>query len=286
MSAALDLTGPSSPEQQRSSSRILSEPLRRSLKQSTHPYTLSQYISSSTSRLTHHTSRDLDVRDLLHPTAAQHMVTQPGHTKPRRAPCRTDLWESPSGLHLAHAAELLMRAGMLTLTPATEQSHLGLGAREATGDGEGGSGTEEDSVGCVTDFLPLLGAWFPLNPGLLPLTAGAGFLMGGGGGVAARGVSRGREGMDGSQGESSSPGGGAGRRKRKRCGECVPCRRRTNCEQCNSCRNRKTGHQICKYRKCEELKRKPVTGLEARGSDCTTGVMRRPTGDMDHLNSM
>nr|KAF6348191.1 CXXC finger protein 5 [Myotis myotis] len=35
-----------------------------------------------------------------------------------------------------------------------------------------------------------------------------------------------------------------------------------NCEQCSSCRNRKTGHQICKFRKCEELKKKPSAALE------------------------
>uniref|UniRef100_A0A6Q2ZLX4 CXXC-type zinc finger protein 5 n=1 Tax=Esox lucius TaxID=8010 RepID=A0A6Q2ZLX4_ESOLU len=62
--------------------------------------------------------------------------------------------------------------------------------------------------------------------------------------------------------ESSSPGGGAGRRKRKRCGECVPCRRTGNCEECSACRNRKTGHQICKYRKCEQLKKKAAAGFE------------------------
>lgn len=54
----------------------------------------------------------------------------------------------------------------------------------------------------------------------------------------------------------------SGKKKRKRCGMCGPCRRRINCEQCSSCRNRKTGHQICKFRKCEELKKKPSGALE------------------------
>ncbi|KAB0390553.1 hypothetical protein E2I00_007563 [Balaenoptera physalus] len=54
----------------------------------------------------------------------------------------------------------------------------------------------------------------------------------------------------------------SGKKKRKRCGMCAPCRRRINCEQCSSCRNRKTGHQICKFRKCEELKKKPSAALE------------------------
>uniref|UniRef100_A0A8C6WIW1 Uncharacterized protein n=1 Tax=Neogobius melanostomus TaxID=47308 RepID=A0A8C6WIW1_9GOBI len=35
----------------------------------------------------------------------------------------------------------------------------------------------------------------------------------------------------------------------------------------DSCRNRKTGHQICKFRKCEELKKKPSAALEVRGPD-------------------
>nr|5VC9_C Chain C, CXXC-type zinc finger protein 4 [Homo sapiens]5VC9_F Chain F, CXXC-type zinc finger protein 4 [Homo sapiens] len=48
-----------------------------------------------------------------------------------------------------------------------------------------------------------------------------------------------------------------GKKKRKRCGVCVPCKRLINCGVCSSCRNRKTGHQICKFRKCEELKKKP-----------------------------
>lgn len=50
------------------------------------------------------------------------------------------------------------------------------------------------------------------------------------------------------------------KRKRKRCGLCGPCRRLINCGVCSSCRNRKTGHQICKFRKCEELKKKPGGG--------------------------
>ncbi|XP_044515185.1 methylcytosine dioxygenase TET3 [Gracilinanus agilis] len=52
------------------------------------------------------------------------------------------------------------------------------------------------------------------------------------------------------------PGGcGDGRKKRKRCGMCEPCRRLENCGACTSCTNRRT-HQICKLRKCELLKKK------------------------------
>ncbi|GAA6078619.1 methylcytosine dioxygenase TET3 isoform X1 [Tachysurus ichikawai] len=49
------------------------------------------------------------------------------------------------------------------------------------------------------------------------------------------------------------------RKKRKRCGVCGPCMRTENCGTCNSCVNRKVAHQICKLRKCEELKKKRVT---------------------------
>uniref|UniRef100_A0A8C3YV23 Methylcytosine dioxygenase TET n=1 Tax=Catagonus wagneri TaxID=51154 RepID=A0A8C3YV23_9CETA len=47
------------------------------------------------------------------------------------------------------------------------------------------------------------------------------------------------------------------KKKRKRCGVCEPCQQKTNCGECTYCRNRKNSHQICKKRKCEELKKKP-----------------------------
>lgn len=63
---------------------------------------------------------------------------------------------------------------------------------------------------------------------------------------------------------SPASGGNTAKKKRKRCGVCAPCRRLINCGVCSSCRNRKTGHQICKFRKCEELKKKPGSSLEVR----------------------
>uniref|UniRef100_A0A8C0WXV6 Methylcytosine dioxygenase TET n=1 Tax=Castor canadensis TaxID=51338 RepID=A0A8C0WXV6_CASCN len=48
------------------------------------------------------------------------------------------------------------------------------------------------------------------------------------------------------------------KKKRKRCGVCEPCQRKTSCGECTYCRNRKNSHQICKMRKCEELKKKPA----------------------------
>ncbi|XP_037236370.1 CXXC-type zinc finger protein 4 isoform X2 [Falco rusticolus] len=88
----------------------------------------------------------------------------------------------------------------------------------------------------------------------LGAAAGAGGGGGGGGGGGA-----------GGGGAGAGAGAGAGnpaKKKRKRCGVCVPCKRLINCGVCSSCRNRKTGHQICKFRKCEELKKKPGTSLE------------------------
>ncbi|KAK1166354.1 methylcytosine dioxygenase tet3-like isoform X1 [Acipenser oxyrinchus oxyrinchus] len=68
------------------------------------------------------------------------------------------------------------------------------------------------------------------------------------------------------QAGSSDPDGGqltpssftALKKKRRRCGTCEPCLRKVNCGECSCCRNRKTGHQICKMRKCNELKKKPL----------------------------
>ncbi|XP_033882243.3 methylcytosine dioxygenase TET3-like isoform X1 [Acipenser ruthenus] len=67
------------------------------------------------------------------------------------------------------------------------------------------------------------------------------------------------------QAGSSDPDGGqltpsltASKKKRRRCGTCEPCLRKVNCGECSCCRNRKTGHQICKMRKCNELKKKPL----------------------------
>ncbi|TNN61937.1 CXXC-type zinc finger protein 4 [Liparis tanakae] len=56
------------------------------------------------------------------------------------------------------------------------------------------------------------------------------------------------------QNNSSVSSGNPAKKKRKR--------RLINCGVCSSCRNRKTGHQICKFRKCDELKKKPGSSLE------------------------
>lgn len=47
-------------------------------------------------------------------------------------------------------------------------------------------------------------------------------------------------------------------KKRRRCGRCAPCLRRSSCGRCGCCLHRSTGHQICRLRKCVELKRRPA----------------------------
>lgn len=46
------------------------------------------------------------------------------------------------------------------------------------------------------------------------------------------------------------------KKRRRKCGVCAPCLRRENCGGCANCLNRKTGKQICKLRKCEQLKKR------------------------------
>nr|XP_010966847.1 CXXC-type zinc finger protein 5-like [Camelus bactrianus] len=101
-----------------------------------------------------------------------------------------------------------------------------------------------------SDF-PYLGA-FPISPGVFIMTSAGVFLA-----ESALHMA----GLAGypMQGELSSAISSAGK-KRKRCGLCAPCPRRIGCEQCSSCKNRKANHQICKLRKCEELK--PSAALE------------------------
>ncbi|CAL8250531.1 unnamed protein product [Boreogadus saida] len=43
------------------------------------------------------------------------------------------------------------------------------------------------------------------------------------------------------------------KKRRKKCGACVPCLQKENCGTCGNCLNRQTGKQICKMRKCVQL---------------------------------
>ncbi|KAB1282967.1 CXXC-type zinc finger protein 5 [Camelus dromedarius] len=102
-----------------------------------------------------------------------------------------------------------------------------------------------------SDF-PYLGA-FPISPGVFIMTSAGVFLA-----ESALHMA----GLAGypMQGELASAAISSAGKKRKRCGLCAPCPRRIGCEQCSSCKNRKASHQICKLRKCEELK--PSAALE------------------------
>ncbi|KAM8860350.1 methylcytosine dioxygenase tet3-A [Spinachia spinachia] len=53
------------------------------------------------------------------------------------------------------------------------------------------------------------------------------------------------------------------KKKRSRCGTCEPCQRKVSCGQCSCCLNRSTGHQICKLRKCVQLRRRRTSSLLA-----------------------
>ncbi|MEQ2205251.1 hypothetical protein XENOCAPTIV_003381 [Xenoophorus captivus] len=70
------------------------------------------------------------------------------------------------------------------------------------------------------------------------------------------------------------------KKRRKKCGACVPCLRKVNCGTCANCLNRKIGKQICKERKCEKLKKRQSEGdaseqhLKSRGMGC---IPRRRT---------
>ncbi|KAF6111835.1 tet methylcytosine dioxygenase 1 [Phyllostomus discolor] len=54
------------------------------------------------------------------------------------------------------------------------------------------------------------------------------------------------------------------RKKRKPCGVCEPCQRKKNCGECIHCQNRSYSHQICKKRKCEELKKRPGVTVHSK----------------------
>ncbi|XP_030216342.1 CXXC-type zinc finger protein 5 isoform X1 [Gadus morhua] len=154
-------------------------------------------------------------------------------------------------LHFAQAAALLKRAGM---------EHMLLPGG-GMGVGDAGSGASDlegtsvaDAVGGPLDFPYGVGGGFPFNPGLFIMTPAGVFLADSALHMAGLAEYP-------AQSELASAI-NSGKKKRKRCGMCEPCRRRINCEQCSSCRNRKTGHQICKFRKCDELKKKPSGALE------------------------
>lgn len=252
--------------ERRNRSGIISEPLSKSLKRSR---TLSQYTAAcpqNTNGLSHNDQAKAKVRPGQNNQQQQQQQQQhPSSTASALVPAKADrsleqALEGHNGLlHFAQAAALLKRAGM---------EHMLLPGGMGVGAGVGGVGTEAgsgdlegastgDTVGSHTDFPYGIGGGFPFNPaGLFIMTPAGVFLA-----DSALHMAGLAEYPAHSELASAI---NAGKKKRKRCGMCAPCRRRINCEQCSSCRNRKTGHQICKFRKCEELKKKPSAALEVR----------------------
>ncbi|XP_023824151.1 CXXC-type zinc finger protein 5 isoform X1 [Salvelinus sp. IW2-2015] len=240
--------------ERRNRSGIISEPLSKSLKRSR---TLSQYTAACPTNTNGHAHHNGEAKS--HPAKPQ-PPPQPQPTVSALAAAKLDrtleqVLEGQNGLlHFAQAAELLKRAGM-------EHMLLPGGMGMGMGGSDSGSGASDlegasavDSVGGVADFPYGVGGGFPFNPGLFIMTPAGVFLADSALHMAGLAEYP-------AQSELASAI-NSGKKKRKRCGMCPPCRRRINCETCSSCRNRKTGHQICKFRKCEELKKKPSAALE------------------------
>ena len=228
--------------ERRNRSGIISAPLNRSLKNSR---TLSQYTAVSAANANGHS---------IHSETKSHATKQPPPPPPPPAVSaaltatkldRTleQVLEGQNGLlHFAQAAALLKRAGM---------EHMLLPGGVGVGGGDGGSGAGDvegtsvtDVVGAPVDFPYGVGAGFPFNPGLFIMTPAGVFLADSALHMAGLAEYP-------AQSELASAI-NSGKKKRK---------------QCSSCRNRKTGHQICKFRKCEELKKKPSAALEV-GEGC------------------
>ncbi|KAM3869191.1 CXXC-type zinc finger protein 5 [Diretmus argenteus] len=240
--------------ERRNRSGIISEPLSKSLKNSR---TLSQYTAASSATTNGHThNSETKSRSAKPQPPPQPQPTVSALTAAKLDRTLEQVLEGQNGLlHFAQAAALLKRAGM-------EHMLLPGGMGVGVGGGDSGSGASDlegtsvtDAVGGPVDFPYGVGGGFPFNPGLFIMTPAGVFLADSALHMAGLAEYP-------AQSELASAI-SSGKKKRKRCGMCPPCRRRINCEQCSSCRNRKTGHQICKFRKCEELKKKPSAALEA-----------------------
>ncbi|KAG7515707.1 CXXC-type zinc finger protein 5-like isoform X1 [Solea senegalensis] len=239
--------------ERRNRSGIISEPLSKSLKNSR---TLSQYTAVSSATTNGHTGKTESKSHSAKPQPPpQPQPTVSALTAAKLDRTLEQVLEGQNGLlHFAQAAALLKRAGM-------EHMLLPGGMGVGVGGGDAGSGASDlegtsvtDAVGGPVDFPYGVGGGFPFNPGLFIMTPAGVFLADSALHMASLAEYP-------AQSELASAI-NSGKKKRKRCGMCPPCRRRINCEQCSSCRNRKTGHQICKFRKCEELKKKPSAALE------------------------
>lgn len=253
------------PPERRNKSGIISEPLNKSLRRSR---PLSHYSSSFGSSGGSGSMMGGESADKAAAAAAAASLLANGHDL--AAAMAVDK-SNPTSKHKSGAvASLLSKAeratelaaeGQLTLqqfAQSTEmlkrvvQEHLPLMSEAGAGLPDMEAVASAEALNGQSDF-PYLGA-FPINPGLFIMTPAGVFLAE----SALHMAGLAEYPMQGELASAIS----SGKKKRKRCGMCAPCRRRINCEQCSSCRNRKTGHQICKFRKCEELKKKPSAALE------------------------
>ncbi|XP_048187090.1 CXXC-type zinc finger protein 5 [Perognathus longimembris pacificus] len=250
------------PPERRNKSGIISEPLNKSLRRSRPLSHYSSFGGGGSGSMMGGEAADkaaaAAAASLLangHDLAAAMAMDKSNPTSKHKSGAVASL------LSKAERATELAAEGQLTLqqfAQSTEmlkrvvQEHLPLMSEAGAGlpDMEAVAGAE--ALNSQSDF-PYLGA-FPINPGLFIMTPAGVFLAE----SALHMAGLAEYPMQGELASAIS----SGKKKRKRCGMCAPCRRRINCEQCSSCRNRKTGHQICKFRKCEELKKKPSAALE------------------------
>ncbi|XP_036448255.1 CXXC-type zinc finger protein 4 [Colossoma macropomum] len=175
--------------------------------------------------------------------------------------------------HLGQDSALPMATADNFLTPLTAEQCRGLpvGGPECMNRLKvppGGAGEAERGGATFGGMPPPLGG-LSLPPGVIVMTtlhSGAGSSSGVTMSDSAFQIANAAADCQHSGSSGGGGNGGAAKRKRKRCGVCAPCRRLINCGVCSSCRNRKTGHQICKFRKCEELKKKPGSTVERASS--------------------
>ncbi|XP_070603035.1 CXXC-type zinc finger protein 5 isoform X1 [Erythrolamprus reginae] len=228
--------------ERRNKSGIISEPLNKSLKKSR---PLSHYSAfGSSSSLSEHSEKCVPMAN-----SSEAIVEKSNSTSKHKT---ISEMLSKSDISLEGQNILQQFAQSTELLKRVVQEHIPLPNDHGTGISDMEAVSTAETMNNPSDF-PYLGA-FPINPGLFIMTPAGVFLAESAlhmAGLAEYPM----------QNELASAI-NSGKKKRKRCGMCPPCRRRINCEQCSSCRNRKTGHQICKFRKCEELKKKPSAALE------------------------
>ncbi|XP_042706681.1 CXXC-type zinc finger protein 5 isoform X2 [Chrysemys picta bellii] len=234
--------------ERRNKSGIISEPLNKSLKKSR---PLSHYSTfSSSSLVSEHSEKGTSLANGNEAT-----TVDKSHSTSKHKNISSMLSKSDRASEISSEGQISLQqfAQSTDMLKRVVQEHIPLPNDHGTGISDMEAVSAAETMNSPSDF-PYLGA-FPINPGLFIMTPAGVFLAESAlhmAGLAEYPM----------QNELASAI-NSGKKKRKRCGMCPPCRRRINCEQCSSCRNRKTGHQICKFRKCEELKKKPSAALEA-----------------------